>query len=411
MYRAVPLQALVVSILFLAGCAGVPRTTLQPVAETAPGAHRVDMLVATTRAPSKVRGEIFSGRRGETVSYEDVVVSVPPDSVRKPGQVIYPPQNPGNPATQFVTQKIESLSPSGVKRWYERVARPKKRVIIFVHGFNNTFEDAVFRFAQIATDLPIDAAPVLFTWPSGGSVFDYLYDRDSANFSRDELESMIGQVAARPDVKDVTILAHSMGGWLAMEAVRQLAIRRGGTLPQKLSNIILASPDVDVDVFVKQLDQIGRASQRITIFTATDDVALDVSRRIAGSSQRLGAIDITRPAVRDVLIRRGITAIDLSAATSSDGLNHINFADSPDMVVAIGQRLAAGDDIAGSRPDLSETAGAVVLGAAQGVGSAIGAGVSAPIAVVSPAARERLRDQLGKSGRALGGTLLTATGR
>ena len=411
MNPAVPLRAVIALTLFLAGCAGVPRTTLEPVAETVPGAHRVEMLVATTRAPSKVPGEIFSGRRGENVSFDEIVVSVPPDSVRKPGQVIYPPQNPGDPATQFVTQKIEPLALSGAIRWYERVAGPKKRVIIFVHGFNNTYEDAVFRFAQIVTDLPIEAAPVLFTWPSGGSVFDYLYDRDSANYSRDELETMIEQVTASPEVKDVTIMAHSMGGWLAMEAVRQLAIRHGGKLPKKLSNIILASPDIDVDVFVKQLQQIGKASQRITIFTATDDVALDVSRRIAGSSQRLGAIDITRPAVRDILISHGITAIDLSAATSSDGLNHINFADSPDMVVAIGQRLAAGDDISGSRLGLAETAGAVALGAAQGVGSAIGAGVMAPIAVVSPGARERLRIQLGNTGRALGGTLLTATGR
>ncbi len=410
MIRAVPLRAIVLLTVFLAGCAGVPRTTLEPVAETAPGTHRVDMLVATTRAPSKVRGEIFSGARGEAVSFENVVVSVPPDSVRMPGEVIYPPQNPGDPAKQFVVRKIEPLAPAGARRWYARVAGPKKRVIIFVHGFNNTYEDAVFRFAQIVTDLAIEAAPVLFTWPSRGSIFDYLYDRDSAAFSRDALEEMIQEVTAAPDVRDVTLVAHIMGGWLAMESVRQYAIRHG-TLPDKLSNIVLASPDIDVDVFIKQLDEIGPASRRITIFTATDDIALDVSRRLAGGAQRLGAIDITRPDVRQELVARGITAIDLSRAHSNDGLNHMNFADSPDIVQAIGQRLAAGDDISGSRPDLAETAGAVVLGAAQGVGSAVGAGVTAPIAVISPTARERLRDQLGNTGRALGGTLLTVTGR
>lgn len=411
MNRALLLPAFVALTILLTGCAGAPHTTMEPVGQTVPGAHLVDMLVATTRAPSKVPGEIFGGRRGADVSFDNILVSVPPDGVRKPGEVIYPSQNPGDPARQFVALKIEPLALAGAIRWYERVAGPKRRMIIFVHGFNNTYEDAVFRFAQIITDLPIDAAPVLFSWPSGGSVFDYLYDRDSANFSRDELEEMIEQIAASPDVDDVTILAHSMGGWLAMEAVRQLAIRHGGKLPKKLSNIVLASPDIDVDVFVKQLDQLGEASQRITIFTATDDVALDVSRRLAGDTQRLGAIDITRPGVRNALLSRGITAIDLSRAASNDGLNHMNFADSPDMVRAIGQRLAAGDDISGARPDLSETAGAVVLGAAQGVGSAIGAGVTAPIAVVSPGARERLRTQLGNSRRALGGTLLTATGR
>ena len=195
------------------------------------------------------------------------------------------------------------------------------------------------------------------------------------------------------DLRDAILMGFSMGGWLAMEAVRQLAIRNGGHVPKKLSNIILASPDIDVDVFVTQLNQIGEASRRITIFTATDDVALDVSRRIAGSDQRLGSIDITRPFVRKALLQRGIAAIDLSAATSSDGLNHINFADSPEMVTAIGERLAAGDDISGSHPGLAETVGATALGAAQGVGSAIGAGLTAPVAVIDPEARRRLGRQ------------------
>ncbi|TFF25090.1 alpha/beta fold hydrolase [Jiella endophytica] len=403
-----PLLAFVV--LLVAGCAGVPRTTLQPVEATAPGTHEVDMLVATTRTPSDVPGEVFGDGRGSSLSVENIVVSVPPDSVRKPGEVIYPKENPGDPAREFVATKIEPLDRAGVRRWYQRVASPQKRVIIFVHGFNNSYEDAVLRFAQIRTDLTVNAAPVLFTWPSGGSVFDYLYDRDSANYSRDALEAIIESVSANPNVEDVTLLAHSMGGWLAMEAVRQLAIRHGH-VPKKLSNIVLASPDIDFDVFFTQLNQIGDASRRITIFTATDDVALRVSRRIAGDTQRLGAIDITRPSVRQALLSRGITAIDLSNGNSSDGLNHMNFADSPEMVKAIGRRLVAGDNISGSRPGFTDTVGATALGAAQGVGSAIGAGVAAPVAVISPAARKRLRTQLGKTEQAFRGSLLTATGQ
>ena len=66
--------------------------------------------------------------------------------------------------------------------------RPNSQVLVFVHGFNNRFEDAVFRFAQIIHDSRADVAPVLFTWPSKGSVFAYGYDRESANYSRDALE-------------------------------------------------------------------------------------------------------------------------------------------------------------------------------------------------------------------------------
>ena len=64
---------------------------------------------------------------------------------------------------------------------------PGRRVLIFVHGFNTRFEEAVYRFAQIVHDARVDVAPVLFTWPSGGNVTDYVYDRDSAVYSRDAL--------------------------------------------------------------------------------------------------------------------------------------------------------------------------------------------------------------------------------
>ena len=70
-------------------------------------------------------------------------------------------------------------------------ARPGRRVLIFVHGFNTRFEEAVYRFAQIVHDARVDVAPVLFTWPSGGSVTDYVYDRDSAIYSRDALEAVL----------------------------------------------------------------------------------------------------------------------------------------------------------------------------------------------------------------------------
>ncbi|MGK8642933.1 alpha/beta hydrolase [Brucella anthropi] len=39
--------------------------------------------------------------------------------------------------------------------------------------------EAVYRFAQLVHDAKIDAAPVLFTWPSRGNVLDYVYDRES----------------------------------------------------------------------------------------------------------------------------------------------------------------------------------------------------------------------------------------
>ena len=97
-------------------------------------------------------------------------------------------------------------------------------VLVFVHGFNNRYEDSVFRFAQIVHDSGANVAPILFTWPSRASVFDYNYDKESTNFSRTALERTLATLVADPTVKDITVMAHSMGTWLAMEALRQMAI-------------------------------------------------------------------------------------------------------------------------------------------------------------------------------------------
>ena len=110
--------------------------------------------------------------------------------------------------------------------WFRKNRNAKRQVLIFVHGYNNSYADAVFRFAQIVHDAGTDAAPILFAWPSRARVFDYLYDKESANYSRRALEDLILQASMSPDVDDVTILAHSMGTWLAAEALRGVAMRK-----------------------------------------------------------------------------------------------------------------------------------------------------------------------------------------
>ncbi len=137
---------------------------------------------------------------------------------------------------------------------------------------------------------------MLFTWPSRGSVFAYGFDRESANFSRDAFEEAVWRIASDPEVGDVTIMAHSMGAWLAMEGLRQMAIRRG-ELPASIHNVILASPDLDVDVFATQWRALNRPQARFTIFVSQDDRALRLSRRLAGNVDRLGQIDPESPII------------------------------------------------------------------------------------------------------------------
>lgn len=397
--RAPLLGVAVALALLLGACASRPVGVLSPIADTAPDATRVEMLVATTRAPSTDPGILFTGERGEKVALTAFTVSIPPDERRTIGQVQWPRRLPANPATDFATLNVAPLDGvSAAKTWLDKHLPPSGRVLIFVHGFNNRFEDAVYRFAQITHDSGSDVAPVLFTWPSRARVFDYLFDRESTIFSRDAFEETVWQVARDPRVKDVTIMAHSMGAWLAMEGLRQMAIRRG-SLPPKISNVILASPDVDVDVFATQWRALERPKARFTLFVSRDDRALRVSSTLAGGIDRLGLIN-AQERYRE-LEKSGIVVIDLTAMRSGDALNHGRFASSPEVVQMIGQRLVNGQTVTDSNVSLGERIGVAAMGVGETIGAAAGLAVSAPIAVIDPTTRENYGAQVQELGRSV----------
>ncbi|WP_454917226.1 alpha/beta hydrolase [Xanthobacter sediminis] len=354
----------------LSGCAR-PEGVLVPVAVGAQAGDKVDMLVATTRAPSPVEGVVFTGERGEGLSFANIVVSIPPD--RAPGSIQWPSRVPGDPARDFVVSEVDPLSRSQVLPWFRKLPNNKRRVLVFVHGFNTPFDAAVFRFAQFVHDARPNLVPVLFSWPSRGRVTSYVYDRESTNFSRSDLAYVLETAASSPHVDEVVVLAHSMGAWLAVEALRQLALQ-DGRIPPKITNVILASPDLDIDVFERQVREMGPKRPAMTIFVSRNDHALSLSRAIAGDVQRVGAVDLTDPAYAARLEQgEGITVLDLTALQGGDALNHSKFATQPDMVRLIGDRLVAGQEIS---EGVSGPAGAV-----DAVGGAVGAVVTAPIQV------------------------------
>jgi len=401
----------VVSILaVLAGCAGRPEGVLIPTQTQAAGTSKVDVLVATTRRPTDAPGVLFSGERGREPQTTEISVSIPPDSAREVGQVQWPSKLPANPAKEFATVSVTPLATEGARSWLRGHLPKSRRVLVFVHGFNNRYEDAVYRFAQIVHDSKADVAPVLFTWPSRGSIFAYNYDKESTNYSRDALEEMLRRLAKEPSVGEVTIMAHSMGSWLTVEALRQMAIRDGRVAP-KIQNVILASPDLDVDVFGQQLAEIGEKRPHFTLFVSRDDRALSLSRRISGNIDRLGQVDPTVEPYRSEFEKEGIVVLDLTALKTGDRLNHGKFAESPEVVKLIGNRLIEGQTVTDSDVGLGDRLGAVALGAAQTVGGAASVAVSTPIAIFDPATRRTYEDQVNRLGNAVGNTVTTAVGQ
>lgn len=369
--------------LGLSGCAGKPKGVMTPVALTAqsPKTAQVEMLVATTRQPSGDPATLFSGERDAKTFMTDVAVSIPPDTARKAGTVQWPKKLPPNPATDFAVTRVRELDTlADGKAWFQE-HNVGGHAFVFVHGFNNRYEDSVFRLAQIIHDSGAQTTPILFTWPSRANVFEYNYDKESTNYSRTALEDTLRILSEAPKVKDITILAHSMGTWLTMESLRQMGIR-DGNVPSKIQNVILASPDIDLDVFAKQWVEMGKKKPKFTIFVSQDDRALALSSFISGDVSRLGAIDPSKEPYRTDLEKSGITAIDLTKVETDDGLHHGKFAESPEIVQLIGQRLIKGQTLTDSNISVGTGIAAVVAGTARNVGNVAATTLSAPVTIL-----------------------------
>jgi esterase/lipase superfamily enzyme len=209
-------------------------------------------------------------------------------------------------------------------------------ILLYVHGFNTSLDEARFRIAQIVADAHFTGVPALFAWNSKGELFAYESDKESATVARDGLEKLIVDLSHTPGVGRVHILAHSMGSWLTMEALRSISISGHPDLDGKLGEVMLAAPDIDLNVFERQVARLD--PKHVSIFVANNDRALSLSSRIAGDRRRLGAMDPTNPRDKAELDRLGVTVHDISSF-STDFVGHGAFAEAPDVVRLIGAQL------------------------------------------------------------------------
>ena len=180
-------------------------------------------------------------------------------------------------------------------------------VLIYVHGFKQTFETAVLDAAHLSDGIRFRGRTMAFSWPSKAGLFDYAYDRDSAMWSRDEFERVLSSLVSAPSAGRVHIVAHSMGTMLTLESLRQLYARYGDTVTSKIGGGVFAAPDIDMDVFSSAVQRIGPLAGKITVIAATNDRALALSGQLAGGMTRVGAAE------KAAIARLGVRVVDASA--------------------------------------------------------------------------------------------------
>ncbi|MCL4765139.1 MAG: alpha/beta hydrolase [Hyphomicrobiaceae bacterium] len=211
--------------------------------------------------------------------------------------------------------------------------------IVFLHGFNTSFEFAVYRTAQMAYDLKFDGAPFLYSWPSKGQVGlqDYSYDRESAGAAEPHFKEFLELVARETGAKSVSIIAHSMGNQLLLPVLRDL--RRSAPESVKISQVILAAPDVDRDAFEFLAREIQGISRGVTLLAASNDRALTASRQFWGGVPRAGDVPAEGP-----IVMEGVDTIDVTAInTEMFSLNHSGYAEKTELLNDIQLLIQTGE--------------------------------------------------------------------
>lgn len=322
--------------IHLAVIAGGPRMGatrgLTPTATTANYAL-VRVFYATDRnvTGNNSQGPTFGGEPDANgqMHYGEMSVSIPRD--HRMGELEGPSilllQFKQDPNRDVVLQTVESSDQAGfLKGVSDRVAHSqKKELLVFVHGFNTTFEDASRRTAQIAYDMAYDGPTILYSWPSQGSMTPIAYNKDGRNaqLTVPHLEEFLKLLLATSGATTVDVIAHSMGNRPVTQALRDFALEDPGQKSKPMFNqVALMAPDVDAALFQQMAHQMELSAQRITLYASSRDAALRLSNYFAGY-QRAGE------GLPHLLVVPGLDTVDASAVdTSMLGLYHSYFADS-----------------------------------------------------------------------------------
>ena len=190
-----------------------------------------------------------------------------------------------------------------VREFIESKPEKDQYALVYVHGYNNSFEEAAMRAAQLGTDLKIHGVMAMYSWPSAGSLFGYMDDERLVETSTKHLEDFLVRVAKDTKVKTVHIIAHSMGNRALLSAISSAAFR-SKRVGVNIGQIISAAPDVETEDFKARALEFPKVSTRTTLYNSSKDLALKVSQ-FKHADNRAGYAD-------PPLVMKGIETVDVS---------------------------------------------------------------------------------------------------
>lgn len=257
-------------------------------------------------------------------------VKVPPHSIRRAGStgstgisrffrtVTFAPDD------RIVLKEITPLSESdfyrNISAELSGLEEPERTVVVFIHGYNTTFEQASIRAAQLGFDLDVPGVMAMYSWPSVGETLDYVTDKDGSETSIYMAAKFLVGLAENTGAERVHIIAHSMGNRTLLLALDEMIRLVEGRSDVPFNQLILAAPDLLQVQFEQMAAKYRRLVKRTTLYVSREDRVIDGAIRLAGGRDE-------RPRVGDappIVVVDGIDTIEASVVRSSF-LGHSTF--------------------------------------------------------------------------------------
>jgi esterase/lipase superfamily enzyme len=262
-------------------------------------------------------GNDFRPPDADGKAYETGYVEVSIPALRAPGELPLPSltrfEFVADPTRHF---QLASVVPTESRdAFYEDLrtavgAADGREMFVFVHGFHNTFEDAAFRTEQMAHDTEFPGPPVFFSWPSQGTLLDYLTDAENVDTSILHLQDFLRELHDRSGAQRIHLIAHSMGSRALSNAVAEFegAYRSSG----RFGELVFAAPDIKADRMTQLAGRFLPTVERVTLYASRHDSALVLSRALQGQSASYQRAGETWPTP---LVAPPIQTIDVSLVT------------------------------------------------------------------------------------------------
>lgn len=251
----------------------------------------MDILVVTNRKATNNSfgcGENSFGTNGVgTLQYGVCRVNVPKN--HSTGDITFSKDNRQSSNDYFKMLEAKNMTS---KDLISTLKNSNRTPLVFVHGFNVKFQEAVLRASQIAYDLKYQGPIILFTWPAGGedSIFasammNKTYENNLVNAKNSVVlfKNFLTELQ-KNDIK-INLVVHSMGHQVVLPALKQLADTNSGLA---VNELILNAPDFDASAFKNLTKDIKKVSGRITLYCSYNDKAMSASKVFNGD-ERLGA--------------------------------------------------------------------------------------------------------------------------